>query len=183
MATRHAVSGAQSAVFHSPSPAAKKECTKFAVVYSAAGCAESLLPVTRVTTPARYYLDFRARHSSAVISHNSLGSLPETYSRSSRAITRMPCLSEMLREAVLATALGDRRTGNFSTSNQYSVTASQASVMYPCPCHGGASQKPRLWFSAFIRLMLPIIRSGSDFSRIVQCHSSPRCIAGSTMLR
>ena len=64
----------------------------------------------------------------------------------------MPCFSEMRRDAALAIAFGTRSTGNFSTSNQKSVTASLASVISPWPCHGSPSQKPR-FSSPRIRLM------------------------------
>lgn len=82
----------------------------------------------------------------------------------------MPLFSEMRRDAVLATALGARNTGNLRVLNQKSVTASQASVMRPCLCQGNPSQNPRLMFSPFIRDTLPISRSGSILSRRVQCH-------------
>lgn len=62
--------------------------------------------------------DRRFRHSSAVISQISAMKCPETKSRSSMATTRMPCFSEILRDAVFATALGIRSTGNFRTLNQ-----------------------------------------------------------------
>ncbi len=51
---------------------------------------------------------FHARHSSAVISQISNGSLPQTKSFSPTLTTRMPWRSEMRRDAVLAIALGIR---------------------------------------------------------------------------
>ena len=41
----------------------------------------------------------------------------------------MPSFSQIRRDAVFATALGTRKTGNFGVLNQYSVTTSQASVI------------------------------------------------------
>jgi hypothetical protein len=94
------------------------------------------------------------------------------------ATTRMPCFSETRRDAALAIAFGTRSTGNFSVLNQKSVTASAASVISPCPCHGSPSQKPR-FSSPSIRPMLPISCRGSTFRKIDQVQCSPRAIAGS----
>ena len=69
---------------------------------------------------------------------------------------RMPCFSEMRRDAVFAIAFGTRSTWNFSVLNQKSVTASLASVISPWPCQGRPSQKPRFSCSPRIRLMDPI---------------------------
>ena len=55
----------------------------------------------------------RACHSSAVISQISAGNLPETNSRSSVATMRIPCLSEMRRDASLAIAFGDSQDRKF----------------------------------------------------------------------
>ena len=49
----------------------------------------------------------------------------------------------MRRDGALAIAFGSRSTENFSVSNQYSVTASHASLTKPCPCQGKPSQNPR----------------------------------------
>src|ERR1700683_4066578 len=59
-----------------------------------------------------------AFHSSAVISQISLKSLPETYSRSSVAITRIPFFADIRREGSLMMAFGARSTLNFRTLNQ-----------------------------------------------------------------
>ncbi|KAG0891337.1 hypothetical protein G6F32_017517 [Rhizopus arrhizus] len=60
----------------------------------------------------------RASHSSRVISQISAGWRPLTKPRSSAPTTRIPLRSEILRDPVLATALGARRSGLPSTSNQ-----------------------------------------------------------------
>ena len=87
------------------------------------------------------------------------------------------------RDAKLPTAFGARRTGNPSTSNQKSLTAMTASVMRPWPCHGRPSQKPRLSAASLCSEMTPMCCCGDSFNRRVQCHSSPRSIAGRALSR
>src|SRR5580693_4824970 len=99
-----------------------------------------------------HFACFLAFHSSVVISQSSERILPETYPRSCVETTRMPCLSDIRRDASFATAFVTRSTGKFRTLNQYSVTASHASVINPCPCHWVPIQNPRFVDSPFTKL-------------------------------